>query len=344
MPADTTGQRPRLSRRLVFQLQVWLGLALGIAALVLVARSIDFSLLAAALRSVRWPYVVLTLACSLLSPVVKAQRWRRLFHPQPITAGGGRLADLVVIGQAINFLIPGRWGELVRAYLAGDELSLSKWFVLGTLAAEKLVDLIVLALLVVAILPFVVLPAELAAQVEVVVLTALAVVVGTVALLGGRTLWLRLADWGLRLLPEGMAVRWRARIVAGLDGLSALGSRRAALAVWGWTLLFWVVAWATSFWLLLAFDLPASPLIALLLLVVLQGGVAVPSTPGKIGVFQLLCMVTLAVFGIAEPVGLAYGMVLHVVVVGGVTVWAALALWRRSWNWRRLAEASAAWR
>ena len=94
----------------------------------------------------------------------------------------------------------------------------------------------------------------------------------------------------------------------------------------------------------LAFDLPASPLIALTLLVVLQGGVAVPSTPGKIGVFQLLCMVVLAVFGIAEPVGLAYGLVLHVVVVGGVTVWAALALWRRSWNWRRLAEASAAWR
>ncbi len=344
MSAGTTGGGPRFPRRLAFQLQVWLGLALGVAALILVARSIDFRLLGEALRSVRWPYVVLTLAFSLLSPVVKAQRWRCLFHPHVVTAGAGRLADLVVIGQATNFLIPGRWGELVRTYLAGDELGLSKWFVLGTLAAEKLIDLIVLALLVVALLPFVVLPADLASQVEIVVLAGLAVVVGTVALLGGRTLWLRLMDWALRLLPEAMAVRWRTRIVAGLDGLSALGSRRAALAVWGWTLLFWIVAWATSFWLLLAFGLAPSPLIALMVLVVLQGGVAVPSTPGKIGVFQLLCMVALGVFGIAEPVALAYGLVLHVVVVGGVTVWAALALWRRSWNWRRLAEASAAWR
>ncbi|OQA40672.1 MAG: hypothetical protein BWY52_02811 [Chloroflexi bacterium ADurb.Bin325] len=344
MSADASGGEPRRSRRLLFQLQVWLGLALGIAALVLTARSIDFRQLGEALRSARWAYIALTLAFSLLSPVAKAQRWRCLFRPRPVSAGVGRLADLVVIGQAINFLIPGRWGELARAYLAGDELGLSKWFVLGTLAAEKLIDLVVLALLVVALLPFVVLPAALASRVGVVILTALAVAAGTLALLGGRALWLRLVDWGLRLLPEAMAVRWRARIVAGLDGLSALGSRRAALAVWGWTALFWVVAWTTSFWLLLAFDLPASPLIALLVLAVLQGGVAVPSTPGKIGVFQLLCMVTLAVFGIAEPVGLAYGVVLHMAVVGGVTVWAALALWRRSWNWRRLAEASAAWR
>ena len=167
---------------------------------------------------------------------------------------------------------------------------------------------------------------------------------GTVALLGGRRLWLRLADLGLRILPPPAAARWRARFVAALDGLAALGSRRAALAVWGWTVVFWLVAWATNLWLLLAFGLPASPVMALLLLVMLQGGIAVPSTPGKVGVFQLLCMVALAVFAVPEPVGLAYGLVLHVLVVGGISVWAALALWRRSWNWRRLAEASAAWR
>ena len=45
MSAGTTGGGPRFPRRLAFQLQVWLGLALGVAALILVARSIDFRLL-----------------------------------------------------------------------------------------------------------------------------------------------------------------------------------------------------------------------------------------------------------------------------------------------------------
>lgn len=339
-----TGEPTRPARRRTWvQLQVWLGLLLGIAALILVARSIDFSALGRALAAVRWPFVALTLVTSLLTPVLKAQRWRWLFYPERVTARTASLASLVAVGQAVNFAVPGRWGELVRTYLGGDELELSKWFVLGTVAAEKLIDLVVLAVLVVALLPFVVLPAGLAGQVELVILTALAVVIGTVALLGGRELWLRLADRALRMLPHATADRWRARLLAALDGLSALASRRAALAVWGWTAAFWLIAWATGFWLLLAFDLPASPVMALMLLVVLQGGVAVPSTPGKVGVFQLLCMATLAVFHVAEPVGLAYGIVLHVIVVGGIVVWAALALWRRSWSWRRLAEVSAGW-
>lgn len=324
-------------------LQVWVGLVLGLLALYLAGRAIDFGRLGAVLQQVRLPFVLLTLLCSLVTPVLKALRWRWLFRPERPRLGLGRLASLVVIGQAVNFMIPGRWGELVRTYLAGEEAQLSKWFVLGTLAAEKLLDLVVLAVLVVALLPFVALPAGLAAQIDVVILAALAVTVGAATLLGGRRFWMRLADRFLRLLPGVAAERWRQRIVAGLDGLAVLGDRRAALAVWGWTLVFWAVAGFTNLLLFLAFDLPASVTMALVVLAVLQGGVAVPSTPGKIGVFQLLCMAALAAFGVPEAVGLAYGLVLHVLVIGGVTTWAALALWQRSWNLRRLAEASTGW-
>jgi uncharacterized protein (TIRG00374 family) len=336
--------RPARQRRWLFQLQIWLGLALGIAALVLAARTIDLARVVAALSEVRPGFVVLTLGCSLLTPIVKAQRWRWLFYPQRPGIGLGSLSSLIVIGQAVNFLIPGRWGELVRTYLTGEETGISKWFVLGTLAAEKLIDLVMLALLVVALLPFVVLPEGLATRVDIVLLTALIVVAGTIALLGGRKWWLKLADRGLSLLPASAAERWRQRIVAGMDGLAALGNRRAALAIWGWTLVFWTIAGVTNLLLLMAFRLPPSVVIASVVLAVLQGGVAVPSTPGKIGVFQLLCMFSLAVFGIPEAVGLAYGVILHLLVVGGVTVWASLALWRRSWNLRRLADASANWR
>jgi glycosyltransferase 2 family protein len=341
--AEAPVPRPRGQRRWLFQLQIWLGLALGIAALVLVVRAIDLDRVTAALRSVNPWFVALTLLTALLTPVVKAQRWRWLFYPQRPGIGLGSLSSLIVIGQAVNFMIPGRWGELVRMYLTGEETGLSKWFVLGTLAAEKLIDLVVLALLTLALLPFVVLPGGAAARVDVVILTALVVVAGTVALLGGRKWWLKLADKGLALLPARAAERWRSRLVAGLDGLAALADRRAAVAIWGWTLAFWAIACVTNLLLLVAFNLPPSVVMAAVVLVVLQGGAAVPSTPGKIGVLQLLCMVSLAVFGVPEAIGLAYGVIMYVLVVGGVMAWAALALWRRSWSLRRLAAASADW-
>lgn len=334
-----TADKPHRAR-----LQIWIGLALGAAALYLVFRSIDFAQLRQVFREVRWPLVGLTLLACLLSPVLKAARWRWLFYPQRLKLRLLPLASLIVIGQAVNFMIPGRWGELVRMYLTGEEAGISKSYTLGTIAAEKVLDLVVLAVLVVGLIPFVALPAGLAGRVEIVALTAIVVMLGLVALLGGRSVWLKIATRATRLLPAGIAARWQERIAAGLDGLSALAAPRAALAIWGWTLVFWLTSALTNLLLLLAFGLPASPLIALVVLIVLQGGVAVPSTPGKIGVFQLLCIAALAVFGIPEVAGLAYGVMLHVLVVGGVGVWAALALWRRSWSLSRLTGASAAWR
>jgi uncharacterized protein (TIRG00374 family) len=326
------------------RIQIWLGLLLGAGALYLAIRGTDFQQLGALLRDVRLPFVALTLLSSLLTPVLKAVRWRWLFHPDRPPLGLARLASLVVIGQAVNFLIPGRWGELVRAYLMGEEAGVSKVYALGTLAAEKLLDLVVLAVLVVALIPSVALPDWLAARVGPVVMTALAVSAGAAMLLGGRNVWLRMADWALRWLPVAAARRWRGRIVAGLDGLTALSSPAAAFAIWGWTLAFWLMAALTNLWLLLAFNLPPSPLMALFILAVLQGGVAVPSTPGKIGVFHYLCVLALSAFHVPASVGLGYGLILHFLVVGSLSLWGAIALWHRSWNLRRLAEASTNWR
>lgn len=348
-PEPSSGQRSGRNaveggrRRLLYRAQVVLGLILGIAALVLVARAIDFEALKEALRGVRPLFVLLTLLASLLTPVLKAIRWRWLFHPLDPGLSTLALAGHVVIGQATNFLIPGRWGELVRTFLAGEDTGISKWTVLGTLAAEKLIDLVVLAVLVLILLPAVTLPEALAGRAQLIVGGALAVTVVAVALLGGRSVWMGLVDRVLVRAPAAAAARWRARIDALLEGLAALGRGRAAGPIWRWTLLFWATAALTNLLLLLAFGQPPSIVAALLVLAALQGGIAVPSTPGKIGVFQLLSMAALAVAGVPQATGLAFGIVQHVLVVGSITAWAALTLWRRSLSLSGLVRASASW-
>lgn len=324
------------------RIQIWLGLVVALGTIYLAARAVDFGQLIEALRAVRLPLVALALFTAMATNVLKAARWRALFHPRPAGLSLWQLSNLIVVGQAVNFYIPARLGELVRAYLTGEEAGISKTYALGTIAAEKLIDIIVLAILLAALLPFLALPDWLAGRAGPLFLTALAVLIGIIALTGGRRLVMRAVGWGLRHLPPAWGERWQARINAGLDGLNALGAPRAAAAVWGWTIIFWLVAAFTNYVLLLAFDLPASPLMAFFLLAVLQAGVAVPSTPGKIGVFHYLCIIALAVFHVPATIGLAYGLVLHALVVGGVSLWAAAALWRRSWNLRRLAEASQA--
>jgi uncharacterized protein (TIRG00374 family) len=330
-------------RRLFFWVQVLLGLALALAALYLAAREVDFRELRLVLRSISLPLLGLALLSALLTPVVKAIRWRWLFYPQRPALSLTRLTGLLTLGQAINLLLLGRWGELVRAYFTGEETGSSKSFVFGTIAAEKLLDMVVLAFLTIALIPFVALPAWLADRVGYVVLAALIVSAIVAALLGGRDLWLRIAEKGLRILPRSAAERWSARLAAALAGLEALRSRRAAAAIWGWTLAAWLVSALTNLLLLAAFGLEPSPLIALFLLIVLQAGVAVPSTPGKIGIFQFLCVLALSVFDIPASQAFGYGVVLYLIVLGSICGWAVFGLWQRGLSLRRLARVPSDW-
>jgi uncharacterized protein (TIRG00374 family) len=330
-------------RKLFFWVQVLLGLVLGLTALYFAAREVSLRELALVLRHVSLPWLGLTLVSSLLTPVVKAIRWRRLLYPQGPALGLARLTGLLTLGQAINMLLPGRWGELVRTYFTGEEMGASKSFVLGTIAAEKLLDLVALAFLTVALIPFVALPPWLADRVGYVILAALTVSGIAAAVLGGRDLWLRIAEKGLRTLPKPAAGRWEARLAAAMDGLGALRDRRAAVAIWGWTLVVWLVSALTNWLLLAAFGLEPSLRIALFLLVVLQAGVAVPSTPGKVGVFQFLCVLAFSVFEVPASVAFAYSVVLYLVVLGSICGWAVFGLWQRGLSLRKLTRVPSDW-
>ena len=54
---------------------------------------------------------------------------------------------------------------------------------------------------------------------------------------------------------------------------------------------------------------------SVLLLVVLQAGLSVPSSPGRIGVFHYLTLVTLMFFAVDRETALSSGVILHLVVI-----------------------------
>jgi hypothetical protein len=65
---------------------------------------------------------------------------------------------------------------------------------------------------------------------------------------------------------------------------------------------------------------------AVVLLVILQAGVSVPSTPGKVGVFQYLSVLGLSLFGVGKAPGLAFGLIIHLLVFLPAAIMAAVFL------------------
>jgi uncharacterized membrane protein YbhN (UPF0104 family) len=149
------------------------------------------------------------------------------------------------------------------------------------------------------------------------------------------SLWGRpLLTWLERHSPPGpggwLHRLWRLGHL-GLDGMAVLRSWQANLAVWGLSILSWLLAASTNYLLFWAFGFPLSFAAAGFLLVVLQLGIAPPSLPGKLGVFHYLTVLALSFFGVARGPALTYALVLYVVallskvVAGGA--WLAWLRW-----------------
>lgn len=332
-------QRPRL-RPLLLNRRLWLGVIFSVGCLVLAMFDIDFAEMAAALRSANLAWVALAGVTVMISAAAKGWRWHLLLYPaaQPPGAsriGLPRLTNIWMAGTGVNLALPvPRGGDVLRVYLAGEAGSASKSLVLGTIAAEKLLDMVMLAVCFLGLLVFVAMPQELAQRQPSTVGVALVLTLAVALLLWQRERVVALASRFLQRLPYGN--RAASSLERGLAGLTALRQPGRLLGLAALTVGIWAVSALTNYLVFLALDMPPSWVQSVFVLVVLQIGVAVPSTPGKIGLFQVLCRWALGVFGVAAALGLAYGVLLYVAAPLLLMVIGAVALAIEGWRVGRL--------
>ena len=322
-----------------------LGLAISLLCLWLALRDIALDALLISLRQAQPAWVALALLSVLLTNLAKAVRWRLLFYPHHRHLPIRSLLAILLSGQAVSLAIPVRGGELLRAYLVGARFGDSKAQTLATVGVEKILDLAMLALCVLAVTPFLVMTdaagaAALTGRRTVMTLAALTLLAGAIIGLHWRQQWMTLARRVLDRLPNNRGARWIGLLDAALRGLDALHYPSVVMRVVLWSLVIWLLAGSTNYLTLLALHVPGDWVVSFTLLAVLQAGISVPSSPGKIGVFQYLCQLTLTWFGVAAVHGFAVGVLLYVVAPLALMIGGGLALLWQTWQLRRDAPAA----
>jgi glycosyltransferase 2 family protein len=257
----------------------------------------------------------LALATVLINLVVLAVRWRLLFYPQHREQDWWDLLKSIVVSQAINTVVPGRMGELSRAYTIGTHDRMSKTHVLGTIVVEKVFDVAVLAAGV-AVLWATMVPPEWAIRAGNVLL-ALSVAVTAVVFFAAywSDVCLRWLEWLGRFFPPRIRVFVLEYSQMAFNGFRAIRYWRINFSIWILSFSVLILSVCTNYFLFLSFDLALLPTAALFLLIVLQVGSAPPSLPGKIGVFCYLGVLALSFFAIDRSLALAYCMALYCVSV-----------------------------
>jgi uncharacterized protein (TIRG00374 family) len=292
----------------------------------LVSRSISIERVGHSLASADYIWLVPTIVLTLVAGWVRAIRWRLLFS-DPRTVTNAQAFGALSIGLMLNNLLPSRAGEVPRLFALRRATRLSGFEVGMTIVVERVLDVFVLALLGLALWPW--LPDRPWIHVlGIVCATVAAACVALVLVLAlFRSHLPRVLLWVLARLPFVSDRRARAVRESIAAGTRILLRPRPLLRAILLTLLVWALVGLSSWMLFPAFDLQVDLLAPWLVLVANSFAQTIPSGPGTVGVYEASVQAALVAFGVSGSVALSYALVLHaanffpIILVGLLASW-----------------------
>lgn len=278
---------------------------IGVVLLGLVLLKVNLRQMMETLRAANYLYLLPALAAQMVFFVIKALRWRYLFPPYRRVAFG-TLFSATLIGYFGNQIIGASSGELLRSIVLGRKESWSKSATLGTIFVEKMWDVLVLCLFLLAILWIIPLPPLVQTVGEAGVLVLLVGALILVVLISQTNRATRLATFLTNRLSARLAERLEGMLERFILGVRALQNWRRSLLALFLTVPMWLLL-AVSFYFLgeaALIALPFSPYICPMVVIALAA--SIPNPPWNVGMLEILSITTLGVFGVAGSHALAF--------------------------------------
>ncbi|MGH9971905.1 MAG: lysylphosphatidylglycerol synthase transmembrane domain-containing protein [Pyrinomonadaceae bacterium] len=325
----TNGRAPRLIRSAI-------GYLLGAACLVWVFHDIRAGELPRYIGNISWRWVALAILADILSYVCQAWRWQLLLKPVG-KVSIIRAAQAIYAGLFANEILPLRFGELVRAYLVSQWLSVKVSSVVPSMIVERLLDGILLTIGIGLTMSFVSLPKDLLEAGDIFAVMVLIAIAAFIYLVlpqkasGDKAASEETGDW---------IVLWKVRtfltsVAEGLRAIRAAKNLYLSFAVSNLFLALQILA----FWLIMhAYGLKLSVWIGVVVFLIVHLGTAIPNAPANIGTYQFFTVVGLALFGVDKTLATGFSVVVFVLLTAPLWFIGFLALGRSGFSLTHIGE------
>lgn len=310
-----------------------MSLAIAVALLFYVFRDWEFSELLARFGEVNYFWVGVSFFFSVISHVLRAYRWNLLLSPIGYThLSTWRTFKAVMIGYLANLVAP-RVGEITRCGVMKREDNVNMSASIGTVVAERLFDLLMLASLIFLglILEFDKLSGffidffdsksdGLSLSPEAL---NLFIVFGFILVILLITLW-----WFReRVKRKPLYFKVRSFIREMMNGFTSVLRLENKFGFWTSTLLIWLLYFVMAFVLFYSIESTSHLGFIAGLSVLIMGGIGMSApVQGGFGVYHILVGSILLTYGIAEKDGYFFATLVHtsqtimVMVVGGISL------------------------
>ena len=279
--------------------------AVGMLALRIALRGLEWSTLRAEIAALDWRWLALAALFDVGSYAAQGVRWRLLLDGASLW----QTTRAIYAGLFVNEVVPLRPGEAVRAWLASRDLKVGLWTVVPTMLSERLMDGFWLAVALVAVLAVAPLSPGLTHVIWIVAAVTIALVAATLCL-GGK---------GLRFLDEVRSGLMRPRALL----MSAVFLLAQGLA-------FWAVVRASH--------LPLGIVAAFVVMIVVRVGTLIPGAPANLGTHQFSTVLGLSLFGVPQPQAAAFSVVVFAALTIPLLVLGLGACLSAGLTWQRVRQ------
>ncbi len=253
----------------------------------------------------------------LSSFFLRGLRWKILLkHIKTVALS--ETIKLTAAGYAVNNVLPSRLGEFTRSYLAGKRNGFSRTSALASIFVERVFDGLTIVAILATILFIYPFPGWVKNLSE----------VGSM-IFGG--LFMLIVFSSFSTLPIKILEKIEKKSPKFMNPIFSLGEKflngaasiasfsrfievfLLSFAIWGME----VVVYAA---IVNAFQIEIPVIAYFLMLVTVNMGMLIPSTPGGLGIFQFAVVKSLEIFAITSTAGMAVAIVLHMIQIIPVTI------------------------
>lgn len=231
---------------------------------------------------------------------LKAWRWRLLLAPVGTFRPLCDLLGPIMIGFGFNNLLPLRIGELMRCHVLAKQQRLPLTVALSSVVLERVLDgMSIVFYLSIGLLFVQGLDPHVQQSALVFSLMSACVVAGALAYVIWTKPFVALVEAILKklpLMPQFVTSKICEVLESGARGLASLKDVRLVIAMLVISLIKWGLNGCLVLLSLWSFGLPHTIPIGLVLLGAIAFGVAIPSSPGYIGIMQLIFMSVMQFF------------------------------------------------
>lgn len=296
---------------------------LAAASLYFVGKDIDFALLWKILKEANYFWAAVSVPVILISHWIRAVRWKTFLKPILEAKSMLNLFSAVMIGYAVNNVIP-RGGELVRPFVFARREKVSRSAVFATIIIERFIDVLYLLFLF-ALVFFInrslitfAFPWMTNANLLLYVVLPIAVLLSIILL----SVFTQAGHWLLKVIVKPLSekeyLKFSDILTNFLKGFEFIKTPKQYTRTLMDSTLMWLFYALPMYMMFFCFDFQSGLHLGVqdagLLLIVVGIGVSIAPTPGAIGVqHYLVTTAMVGLYAISKEEALAYATLVHAV-------------------------------